>query len=223
MRERKNALPAALLALLLLTGCGNGSAAAPVAASSAAQSAQTAAPAPEVSGVVTFQAVDVKNEVLPPTQEEVLSAYDRACTAFGWFQLNTLPCGSSSAMVGTAVYQRVDYPGIATLEQLRTYLRNLFSQAVIDRLMPPDAVLPQYRDIDGALYVLPSSRQPDPAKGDAEVEVEQTAPNTWTVNVAVELLADGQETVSGEEYYSFPYQCVDGRWVFTNFKLVNAP
>lgn len=217
MRKRERAVLILVLAALLLTGCG-GPAPDNIPLLAAAASQEERSPS-----IMTFQAVDVKNEAVPPAQEEVLAAYDRAVTVFGWFQLNTLPCGSTSAMVGTNLYQRVDYPGISTMEQLMTYLRSLFSQAVIDRLLPPDAETPQYRDIDGTLFVLPSRHQPDPSKGATEVTVEQTGADACMVNVTVELLADDGETVSGTEYDSFPYQCVNGRWVFTSFKLVNEP
>ena len=172
---------------------------------------------------MTFQAVDVKNETIPLSEEEVLAAYDRAVTAFGWFRLRTLPCDTTSAMVDGELYQRVDYPGIDTVEDLRTYLRGNFSQEVIDHLLPENTEPPLYRDIDGQLYVIPTSRQPDPCKGTTEVMVEQVSAYSFTVNVTVEILAEDLTTVAGFEVYSFPYQCVDGRWIFTNFKLVNEP
>ena len=216
-KTKKWALSALLMAVLLLSSCGNadelGDSASPRFADGGSQS----------SRAVTFQAVDVKNETMPLTEEEVLEAYDQAVSAFEWFRLETLPCGSASAIVGGNLYQRVDYRGIGTLEELKTYLRGIFSQEVIDRLLPEDADPPLYRDIDGQLYVIPSSCRPDPYKGAAEVMVEQTAEDTFMVNVAVDILGEDWQTVTGLEVYSFPYQCVDGRWVFTRFKLVNEP
>ena len=202
-----------LLLALLLSGCGGG----------AASSAEEALPASSDagSGVVTFQKTDVKNEAMPPTREEVLTAYDKAVTAFGWFRRQSLPCDQASVMVEGNLYRRVNYAGIQTMEELQTYLRGIFSQEVIGKLLPEDEEIPRYRDIDGKLYVLPISREPDPAKGTADIEVEQPGPDICRVNVTVELLSDDLQTVTGLEYYSFPYQCVDSRWVFTDFRLID--
>lgn len=223
MKNRKEwVLSAFLLIALLLSSCGN-SAVLGDSASGSVPAWSTVVSGSEASEAVTFQAVDVKNETAPLTEEEVLEAYDQAVTAYGWFKLETLPCGSASAIVGGNLYQRVDYAGIGTLEELETYLRGIFSQEVIDRLLPENTDAPLYRNIDGQLYVIPTSRQPDPYKGMETIIVEQSAEDTYMVNVTVDILAENLRTIAGLEVYSFPYQCVEGRWVFTNFKLVSQP
>lgn len=217
--KRKTALLAALAVLsLAAAGCGNG--AAPASGPGTGRSAGGAA-ARSKAGEITLQAAPVEDRTADLIQDEVLLAYDRAKTAFGWFYLTTLPSEEDGVMVGSQRYHPVVYPGIATLEELRTYLRSLFSREVIDRLLPADGV--QYRDIDGALYVLPSSSRPDPGKGAESVTVEEAGPDVWSVNVTVELLSEDGQDVIGMEGYSFPYENVDGRWVFTDFTLVNAP
>lgn len=65
----------------------------------------------------------------------------------------------------------------------------------------------------------PVSRSRDPLRGNVELRVEQTGDTAYMVNAAVELL-DEDKTVSGVEYWSFPYELVDERWVFTRFQLV---
>lgn len=59
----------------------------------------------------------------------------------------------------------------------------------------------------------------DPLRGSVELRVEQTGDTAYQVNAAVELLDEDKE-VSGVEYWSFPYEWVDERWVFTRFQLV---
>ena len=212
MREKRNCAPAALALLLalLLTGCGAKEA--PAAAASAPQEREADA--------VTFRAADVKNDMIPPTPEEVLSAYDRAVTAFGWFRLAPLPCGGDPVLVDGTFYRRVEYPGTASMAELKTTLRSLFSDELAERLVKEGGDLPVYREIDGALYARSFTGRTDPEKGDAEISVEQTAPDTCVVNVAVELM-EGGGSVTGMEYYSFPYRYVGDRWVFTDFRLVN--
>ena len=158
-----------------------------------------------------LSAARTQEESRPLTEEEVLSAYDRAVTVCGWFQLSTLPCGEEGLNV------RSD--GLETLEDLQIYLRGSFSQELAEQLLSTggDALL--YRDIDGALYVRPVSRSRDPLRGNVELRVEQTGDTAYMVNAAVELL-DEDKTVSGVEYWSFPYELVDERWVFTRFQLV---
>lgn len=161
-----------------------------------------------------------QEEMRPLTEEEVLSAYDRAVTIYGWFQLSTLPCGSEGLSVDGSVYYPVRSEGLETLEDLRIYLRSSFSQELAEQLLTTGGDVPLYRDIDGALYVRPVSRARDPLRGDVELRVEQTGDTSYTVNAAVDLLDQDTETVTGVEYWSFPYQLVDERWVFTQFQLL---
>jgi hypothetical protein len=211
----KRLLIAELPALLLLAACGNGAAA-----------SETSDASPEASqpsgSAVTFQAVDVKQGTSLPTQEEAQEAYDRAAAAFGWFRLQTLPCDQASVFVDGALYQRVRYAGLSTMEELEDYLRGSFTQEVIDRLLAEDDP-PRYRDVAGVLYVRPLSCAPDPCKGNAEVTVEPTAQDACVVHVTVEVLSEDRQSLAGLEVYSFPYQCVDGQWRFAGFQLVNAP
>ena len=166
-----------------------------------------------------LSAARTQEESRPLTEEEVLSAYDRAVTVCGWFQLSTLPCGQEGLDVDGELYYPVRSEGLETLEDLQIYLRGSFSQELAEQLLGTGGDAPLYRDIDGALYVRPVSRSRDPLRGNVELRVEQTGDTAYTVNAAVELL-DEDKTVSGVEYWSFPYELVDERWVFTQFQLV---
>ena len=154
------------------------------------------------------------------TEEEILAAYDRAVTAYEWFDLNPLPCGGPVVLEDGIGYQRVEYAGFNTLDDLRTYLRSLFSEDVINRLLSEDAQTLRYRDIGGELYVHPGGQEADPEKDSASAAVEQKADGSYLINVTVDLLDNEQTTVAGVECYAFPYQEVNGRWIFTDFQLV---
>lgn len=222
MKERKCA--ALVLAAVLLSGCGAEQTAAPSAVSGSgdelavvvsAAPAESAAGSTEIMGAARTQGSD-RNL----TEEEILAAYDRAVTAYEWFDLNPLPCGGPVVLEDGIGYQRVEYAGFDTLDDLRTYLRSLFSEDVISRLLSEDAQTPRYRDIDGELYVHPGGREADPEKSSAAAAVEQKENGSYLVNVTVDLLGNDQATVAGVECYAFPYQEINGRWVFTDFQLV---
>ena len=210
MREKRNCAPAALVVLLalLLTGCG----------AERAPAAAASAPPEREADAVTFQAADVKNDMIQPTPEEVLSAYDRAVTAFGWFRLAPLPCGGDPVLVDGTFYQRVARPGTSTMAELKTTLRGLFSDEVVERLLQEGEGLPLYREIDGALYVTGEAREREDGKGAVTVEVEQTSETAFSVNVTVDLL--DQDVVTGMECWAFPYVLENGRWGFSEFRLV---
>lgn len=223
MKERTWA--ALVLAAVLLSGCG---ASEQTAASSAASGSGdelavvvSAAPAGSAAGSTeTMNAASTQGSDRDLTEEEVLAAYDRAVTAYEWFDLNALPCGGPVVLEDGIGYQRVEYAGFDTLDDLRTYLRSLFSEDVISRLLSQDTQTPRYRDIDGELYVHPGGREADPEKSSASAAVEQKEDGSYLINVTVDLLDNEQTTIAGVECYAFPYQEVNGRWVFTDFKLV---
>lgn len=225
---RKVLLP--LLLLFILAGCGGGG--------SAAEEAETIAPAAppaqameavlpqagaaadqlEMGGDMRASQVEAKARAL--TEEEILAAYEQAVEAYGWFDLDPLPAAGERVDMDGTVYYMVDAHGINDLEGLRGCLRNVFSEAVTERLLSTGGERPLYREIDGALYGRGSGREKNPYKGAVQIRTEQVSETAYSVDVMVDLLDDDQVTVTGVEYWSFPYAFEEGRWVFTEFNLV---
>lgn len=213
MRRWKWLFP--LLALLLLPGCAgmeSGPAAAPPLAEAPGVQ-QGAAPQEGLSAAQTAA------QARPLTEEEILSAYDRAVTAYGWFELSPLLAGNVTEEKNDVLYRRVEYPGITDMGELRSYLRTIFSQEVTDRLLATGGEQPLYTEIDGALYVGVGGRGRDPSIGRVEVRVQQDSDTHYSVNVSAEVLDTDLVTVVGMEFGSFPYEVCEDRWVFTDFQL----
>lgn len=202
-----------LLLLFLLCGCE----------STAAPAPEEAAPAraPEAAVDAGLSATRLDAEPRPLMEEEILAAYYRAEEAYGWFDLAPLPSTGEALPLDGADYYKVDYPGMETLDDLRAYLRRLFSSELTDNLLSLGGGSPYYRDVDGALYVSFSGRERDGGKGASQVEAVQLDSQTYALEVSVELLNDERSAVTGLECWSFPYSYVDGRWVFTEFQLVS--
>ena len=156
----------------------------------------------------------------PLTDEEIQAAYFRAEEAYGWFSLETLPCGEKTQTIDGWLYYPVEYPGMENLADLRAYLRGLFSEELVDALLASGGAHPLYQDVDGALYVLPTSRERDESKGQADIQIKPYGQAGYSVIVEVDLLADGGSTVTGVESYAFPYEFLEDRWVFTDFHLI---
>ncbi len=153
-------------------------------------------------------------------EEEILDAYDRAVQAYGWFELGTLSYTGEPREVDGTRYYRVDDPGFQELDELRTYLLTLFSEGVTERLLATGEEHPLYQDVDGALYTTGERRSQDLHKGNIQTEVIEYSDTHYEVAVTLDLLEEDQVTVIGVESWAFPYEFVDGRWVFTDFRLV---
>ena len=207
----------ALLSALLLTGCAApaGEAASASAPVSAARS--DSAPAARVENMTSSM---VESSARPMPEEEVLAAYERAQRVYGWFDLAPLPTVGEALTVNGRAYYRVDMEGMEELEDLRTYLRGVFSQELADRLLDGGSARIQYRDVNGVLYAAGDSRDRDAGKGQVQVEVERLEDGLYFINVTVDLLGEDRETVVGLERWSFPYEFVEERWVFTDFRMV---
>lgn len=195
---------AALLLALLLAGC-----AAP------AEEDSSSAPPPRMERMSSSM---VESSARPLPEAEILAAYERAQRVYGWFDLAPLPMTEESASLDGDTYYRVSMPGMENLEDLRTYLRSVFSPELADRLLDEGRI--RYRNIQGILYACGEAREPSAGKGGSRVETERLSEDLYSVNVLVELLSEDGESVVGLESWSFPYAFEEDRWVFTDFRLV---
>ena len=201
---------AALLIVLLLSGCGSGSAKETVP-SAGLEQAETV----EADGGMTEH---YQSYTLPQSLEWT---EDQAVEAYSWFDLTPLPAAGTAVELDGGSYLPVDRQGMSTMLELRTYLRGLFSEEVTDQLLETGGSRPLYREVDGTLYVRANSgREKDPYKGGVNAQVKQENETSYAVNVTVDLLDGDRREVTGVECYAFPYQWVEDRWVFTQFQLV---
>ena len=213
MRKRLAALLLAALTawvLLLAPGCAAPAGDAP---------GRTAVPGPRPPEGGGLRSSRVESEARPLSDEEILDAYSRAETLYAWFDLEPLPGAGPAVITDGALYRQVDREGIQTMEDLRTCLRTVFSQDLTERLLDTGGDVPLYRDIEGVLCVTGSGRDRLPGKGGVQSQVERTGEVNYAVSVTVDLL-DEDGVVAGLEYWSFPYEFEEDRWVFTEFRLV---
>ena len=213
MRKRLVALLLAALTawvLLLAPGC---------AAPAGDVPGRTAVPGPRPPEGGGLRSSRVESEARPLSDEEILDAYSRAETLYAWFDLEPLPGAGPAVITDGALYRQVDREGIQTMEDLRTCLRAVFSQDLTERLLDTGGDIPLYRDIEGVLCVTGNGRDRLPGKGGVQAWVERSEEGDYTVSVTVDLL-DEDGAVTGLEYWSFPYEFEEDRWVFTEFRLV---
>lgn len=129
------------LALWALAGCGGP--AADEAAAGEAPSVFAEASAPDAEGGLS--AARLEGQARPLTDEEIQAAYFRAEEAYGWFSLETLPCGEKTQTIDGWLYHPVEYPGMENLADLRAYLRGLFSEELVDALLASGGLIPCIR------------------------------------------------------------------------------
>lgn len=213
---RKWCLICFILAALLLVGCGEGQVAGEEDRALAALN-PTAPPKQEDD----LAAFNTQAQSRPLTDDEILSAYNRAVTAYGWFERTTLPClEDTEVTIDGYIYRRVDSAGIDSMEDLRTNLQGLFSTELTEQLLATGEEHPFYLDVEGVLYGFTSSRKSDIHKTNIETEVEQVSDTAYCINVTADLLDTDLLTVIGIECHSFPYELSAGRWVFSEFHLI---
>ena len=155
------------------------------------------------------------------TDEEILAAYQRAEEAYNWFVMGPPALDRSDPRtVGELVCFPVDNPRFSTLADLRGYLKGLFSDSLVEQLLPADSA--QFMDVDGVLCAVDAGRGADITRGGETLQVMRDGtPGRYTVRVTVEVLDPEQDyAVVGSEDHDFLYEQVGDRWIFTTFSAV---
>ena len=222
-------IPALALALCLAGCAGRTEPAASPEGTASPPPAVTAAPTPTPTPTPTPPAPSAPAETeqpspapAGPSDEAVLEAYSRAEEAWSWFAVAPpeLDRGVVLERDGRS-YCRVDDPRFSTLSELRGYLKGLFSDRLVEELLPIDGV--QFLEEDGALYAVDGGRGADITRGAQTVQVlrDEGEPDRVTVRVTVEVLdPEAGYAPAGEETHDFTYERVGERWLFTTFAAV---
>lgn len=157
-----------------------------------------------------------------PTEEEVLEVYSRAEEAWSWFTVSPPALDHEDMLEQDGrSYCRVNDPRFSTLAELRGYLKGLFSDQLVEELLPIDGT--QFLEEEGALYAVDGGRGTDLTRGAETVQVLRTeeGPGRITVRVTVETLdPEADYAVTGEEVHDFTYERVGEKWIFTTFSAV---
>ena len=161
-----------------------------------------------------------------PSDEEVLSAYREASQAVSWFAGYGAPDMDyndvKSDGEGQPDYYRVTQKPLDNMDALRAYLKNLFSDELVDGFLMGET--PTFQEFDGGLYCLSAGRGADITKGGTILSViwpDEENPRSCTVQAVVDLLdPNASFAVIGQETDYFPYQQVGNKWVFTQFQSI---
>ena len=218
-------IPALALALCLAGCAGRTEPAASPEGTASPPPAVTAAPTPTPTPSAPSAPAETEQPSpapAGPSDEAVLEAYSRAEEAWNWFTVAPpeLDRGAVLERDGRS-YCRVDDSRFSTLSELRGYLKGLFSDRLVEELLPIDGV--QFLEEDGALYAVDGGRGADITKGKQTVQVlrDEGEPDRVTVRVTVEVLdPEAGYAPAGEETHDFTYERVGERWLFTTFAAV---
>jgi hypothetical protein len=156
------------------------------------------------------------------TDDDIIASYQSAVEAYGWFNAATMPVDySDKRILDGYEYFRVTHDTIKSYADLKSYLQDRFADDIVEALLAGDGTAARYRDIGGSLYAISADRGSDITKGKETYEIVRESDTKIICRVFVEIYDDpASQTVSATEQYDFPYEYINGRWVFTSFELI---
>jgi len=145
--------------------------------------------------------------------------FNKAAEAWGWFYLYTMPLKGTPGLplVGieteAGVCFEVEYEGIETLKDLEDYLKTIFPAEFADGMLKSG----RYFDVDGRLCAVAMERGSSHKYGKmTDVYTNNVSDNKTEYVVTVEKWDINLE-VDGYEEFTFVYEKIGDRWVFTEF------
>ncbi len=170
--------------------------------------------------VLTSCTLETEKNIMPD-EMEVKLAYQQAAEAYGWFDLTTMPIDDSDSKdYNDTTYYRVKHATIKTYADLKSYLQNLFTDDIVNRLLSQSNASMHYVDIDGALYAIQADRGTDIYKGDETHQIIYENDKKIIYRVDVEVIDPETQNAVGKETHDFTYENLNGKWLFSKFYLV---
>jgi len=146
-------------------------------------------------------------------EDKILDDYATATGAYSWFNINTLgPINYENKIeINGIFYGKTPY--FETFAEFREYLEGLFSKELVDFFLSGD----KYIDHNGKLYSCDAARGASIDVGYESYEVKRVSDTKYELLVKAEIYDTDGITVIDYEDFTFVYEKIGDRWVFTTF------
>jgi len=156
-----------------------------------------------------------------PTEEDMENVYKAACDAFGWITLTAAPPVDmkDEYVVDGLAYYRVKSDFLNSLDDLKLYYLTMFDESTAEELMDINEETSRFVEKpDGGLFCMKFYYKPQGFSEEETFELVKNSEDSCTYNVSYYTVdKDGNKLKDKME--SFRYEKVDGRWIFTNFRV----
>ncbi|WP_313165165.1 hypothetical protein [Sedimentibacter sp.] len=156
---------------------------------------------------------EVVNEVLNDTVIE--NSFNIAKEIYAWFVVSDGITDEyyRTISIGERSYHKVYNRNIKSMDDLLNYMKTVFSDEVIDSFIITNVFI----EIDNDLYVS-QHLFPIRAYGITETYIEKINDSKYIYSIKLSELSDDWITYTSNYIIKeYPYEYVDGRWVFTDF------
>ncbi|MDO4549592.1 MAG: hypothetical protein Q4D04_15995, partial [Clostridia bacterium] len=140
-------------------------------------------------------------------EEDLLGAME----VYSWFMLCPLDIDPEKPDSTGQRYQVLD-ERFNTTEQLRDFVSQFFSDAIVDDLFAMDIYV---EGADGYLYTTDEGRNIDETIGETEFELTESSDTRMVYTVVVNYWTDDEQVE--QEQFTYVRELIDDHWKFTEF------
>lgn len=177
-------------------------------------------------GAVPFERVYVQgsmndNKIAKPTEEEILSMYEKAQKIYLWFA-ETVPTEKIDYKnsIEDGVYLIKD-ERFSTLKELKEYMSEIFTAEIIEKIEEERFDTNLIFEMDGKLYMSEYVTPKDIYCGEEKIkDIEYIDDDTISLTVSVEILDEELYTVKDKEEHTFILVYNNGEWKFSKFYCI---
>lgn len=177
-------------------------------------------------GAVPFERVYVQenmndNKIIKPTEEEILSMYEKAQEIYLWFA-ETVPTEKIDYKnsIEDDVYLIKD-ERFSTLKELKEYMSEIFTTEIIEKIEEKIFDTNLIFEMNGKLYMSEYVTPRDIYCGEEKIkDIEYIDDDTISLTVSVEILDEELYTVKNKEEHTFILVYINGEWKFSKFYCI---
>lgn len=153
------------------------------------------------------------------SKDDVIKAYKEAQHINTWITVGNMDVNYDD-MKEDGTYRYCKSLSFVTMDEFKNYMRNFFSEEMVDYYIGYGDEAKVLKEYDGKLYVLDGSRGTDLTMGEESYEINKVNSEKIELIVTVDVLDDTLKNVIDHKNFIYNFEYIDGKWVFTNFPTI---